>query len=198
MTKRNKIIIITVAAILAVAIIIGLVFLLKGNSSNPTGSTPDDSSSVVSTVEKPSENVSETDNKEEIAKDDSALTIEDIEAERGKEISVPIELKNNPGIAASAIEFKYDTDKLEYIGYTPGEVFENYRFIEKEDSVWFTNIENGDVKKDGIIFYLKFKVKNDAVLGGTEIKIDVNDESFVNFDEEFVNLKGGNAVVTIK
>lgn len=199
MTKKSKIIIITVAAVLAVAVIVGLVFLLK--DTNPTGgATPTDVTSSVSSevTSKPSKNVAETVEKIDVSKEDLSITVEDIVAERGKEILVPITINKNPGIMASAIEFKYNTDKLTYIGYTEGEVFENYYFKETEDSVCFSNIENADSKKSGVLFNLKFKVKDDAVLGDTEIKVNVTNESFINYDEEFIKVDVGNAIVNIK
>lgn len=200
MTKRKKIIIITVASILAVAVIVGLVFLLTNNSSAPGSATPTDvESSISSEVDSgPSKNVEEKVEKIEVKKDATSITVENIEAKRGKEISVPIILNNNPGIAASAIEFLYNTDKLTYTGYEEGEVFEDYYFFETKNSLRFSNIENGDSKKTGVMFTLKFKVKEDAVLGDTEIKVNINDESFANFDEEFVKVEGGNAAITIK
>lgn len=185
MSKKSKIIIIVVAAVLVVAIITGLVIFLSGNDSDNTSSSP-------------TNNVEEIVEKIEIDKDDVSLTVNDIETGRGKTFVVPVMLNNNPGIAASAIEFLYNTDKLTYVGYEEGEVFENYHFKTTGKSIQFSNIENGDSKKTGLMFNLKFRVKDDAVLGDTEIKVNVTKESFINFDEEFIIVKGGNAVVTIK
>lgn len=199
MTKQKKTIIITVAAILAIALFLGLTFLLKNSNSTPNNNTFNNSSTAVtsSIVNDATQNNS-NENNSVINKPDSSVTVENIETSRGKEILVPVVLKNNPGIMASAFEINYNTDVLEYNGYTEGDVFENYKFIEKENSIFFTNIENGDVKKDGVIFNLKFKVKENASLGDTKIDINITNQSFVNYNEEFVNLNGGNAIVTIK
>lgn len=238
MNKKTKITIITIASILVIAIIVGLVVLLslgdnsskKGNPANSPISESqvvsefvdsETSSNIVSdestdsnVSEKPdtssknqssttskkdeNKNIKESVEKVEINKDSPSLTVDDIETTAGKTIKVPFYLNENPGIMTCAIEILYNSDKLTYIGYDEGKVFSNYTFYEKNDSLWFHNLENNDTKKTGVMFYLNFKVKEDAVLGDTEIKINITDESFVNFDEEFVKFKGGNSVVTIK
>lgn len=199
MSKKNKIIIISAAAALIIAIIVGLIFLLPGDNGGTTSSTPSSDIQSTEVTSKPSKNVEETVEKIEIDKDDTSVTVDDIETARGNTFSIPITLNNNPGISSSAIEFLYNTDKLVYLGYEEGNVFENYYFKQTEDSIQFINIEEGDIKKNGLLFKLKFRVKDDAVLGDTEVKINVNDECFVNMEEKFVTgVKGGNSVITIK
>lgn len=201
MTKKTKIILISIASLLAVAIAVALIFLRPENTSDTTAQSSANSSavSVSEKVESNSkENVKETVSKESVSSDKAGVGIDDMTAERGKTIRVPVSISNNPGIAASALKINYNGEKLTYIGYDEGEVFENYYFKEEKNAILFTNVENSDSKKNGVMFYLKFKVKDDAVLGDTEIKVDATNESFVNFDEEFVKVGAGNAVITIK
>lgn len=204
MTKKAKIAIILTATILAAAAAVILVITLGGKDNNaPTGSESSTVSSSTDTENSSSrvsssENAPENFEKHEASPDSTSVTVDDVDAQRGQKISVPIMLNNNPGIAASAFEIKYNTAKLEYVGYTEGEVFENYFFKEMPDSICFSNIENGDSHKTGVMFTLEFNVKDDAVLGDTEIEINIDDESFINFDEEFIKVEGSNAIVTIK
>lgn len=205
MTKKTKIILIAIASLLAVAIAVALIFLRPQNTADTnsqlssvsvTDSEVTDSSQKVESDTK--ENVKETVSKQSVSSDKAGVGIDDITAERGKTISVPVTISNNPGIAASALKINYNGEKLTYVGYDEGEVFENYYFKEEKNAILFTNIENEDSKKNGVMFYLKFKVKDNAVLGDTEIKVDATNESFVNFDEEFVKVGAGNAIITIK
>lgn len=167
-------------------------------TQSKTETTASKTESNVSSKPRTSTNVKEEVKKESVNKDDTSITVDDIETAPGKKITVPVMLNKNPGIAASVFEIQYNVDKLEYVGYKEGEVFENYYFKELDESLAFSNIENGDTTKTGVMFYLEFKVKDDAVLGDTEIKLNVTDESFMNFNEEFIKVSGGNAIVSIK
>ncbi len=191
MTKKQKNITIIIASILALALVGVIIFFSLQNNGSNTPSKDDNS-------EKPTSNVSETVSKTEVNNEELSLTFDDVKAKKGSTVEVPVRLNHNPGIAASAIEITYNGDKLTYLGYDKGEVFENYHFTQAENSIRFSNIEDKDSKKSGIMFTLKFQVSEDAVEGDTEVKVNITDESFINFDEEFIKVSGGNAIVTIE
>jgi len=209
MNKKTKIIVVSSLAVVIAALLVGLgILIFSGNSDNDTSSKNSSATSEVTSEktetpiferEETTPNEDENVEKIEINKNEASITVEDDETKRGETIEVPITLNKNPGIAASALEIQYNTHKLTYVGYEEGEVFENYMFKEGKDALYFSNIENGDTTKNGVIFTLKFKVKEDAAIGKTEIKINAKEnESFMNFDYKAQNLAVGNAIINIK
>ncbi len=198
MTKKTKIILIVIASLLVIGIAAALIFFKPGDTKKPINSEISSTSSLQNEESVSSETASKTSSSsnQEPAKEGN-VGIENITAERGKTISVPVNISNNPGIMASALKIEYDSQKLTYIGYDEGEVFENYLFKEEKDGILFSNIENKNSTKNGVMFYLKFKVKDNAQLGDSDIKVNATDESFVNFDEEFVKVSAGQAKITI-
>lgn len=197
MTKKTKIILIAIASLFIIAIVAALIFFKPEDTKNPQNSEISSTSSLQKEELVSSETASTTSSSnQEVAKEGN-VGIENITTERGKTISVPVNISNNPGIMASALKIEYDSQKLTYIGYDEGEVFENYLFKEEKDGLLFSNIENKNSTKNGVMFYLKFKVKDNAQLGDSDIKVNATDESFVNFDEEFVKVSAGQAKITI-
>ncbi len=178
MTKKSKILIISVASLLVAFLLAGIAYLVFFKEKTPN-------------------NIPETVSKISVDTDELSISADDINAKPGETIIVPIKLNHNPGIMASALEIEYNGDKLTYDGFEKGDVFKTHRIIEKEDRLIFTNLEDKNSKKSGTIVKLKFKVRKKAVAGQTEIKVNVTDESFVNFKEKFIKIPSGNAIVTI-
>jgi len=210
MSKKSKIILISALALLLAALIAVLgIVIFGGKDNNDKDSASSVDSKTESTVSKtdtpaiydreettPNEN--ENVSKIEIDKTKPSVTVENYETALGKTIEIPVKINNNPGISSAALEIQYNTHKLKYMGYDEGEVFEDYRFVDAKDCLYFINAEGKNVDKNGILFTLKFKVKDDAAIGNTEIKIKAKDESFATIDEEFVDIAAGNAIITIK
>lgn len=59
------------------------------------------------------------------------------------------------------------------------------------------SIEDGDVKKDGTLAYLNFKIK-DGAAGKSEIKAICGENSVCNYDEKAISVKTENGTVTVK
>ena len=93
-------------------------------------------------------------------------------------------------------EIDYDATALEYTGYKQGKLFSDFMFNNETGKIKFITIANGDVKKDGVLVYLEFKVidKNKTV----PIKVTVNSDSIANHNEEYVPVKTQNGSIKIK
>ena len=128
----------------------------------------------------------------------ATITMDDCEASRGEKITVPVYINNNPGIAASAFSITFNSEKLKFTGYRNGDVFSSCTIKSQGNQISYATVENGDVIKSGVLFYLDFKVKRHAKKGPTEIYTNIDRKCFCNYDEEYVDCYGSNAEITIK
>lgn len=105
------------------------------------------------------------------------------EAEPGDEISLTVDISDNPGIAAFTMTVTYDEERLElnkvkHTGMGGG------TWLVNEDSVgWFAF---HDYDYDGELLKLTFTVKDDAPNGDAAVSIGYTDGNIGNFDEETV------------
>ncbi len=91
------------------------------------------------------------------------ITISNKTALPGEEVTIDINISNNPGIMAMAFCITYDSDALEYTGYTKG-YLSKYTVKNHSDKghISFVNDESSDKSNNGKILSVKFKAKNDA------------------------------------
>ena len=127
---------------------------------------------------------------------DAVIIVGSVKGEVGKKVSVPVSIKNNPGIMAMLLEFKYDNAVLKYKGYTQGDFLTEYQFNDDNGTLRFLNLEDGDVKKDGVLVNLEFEIltKTDK----TDITINVADDAIANYNQDLIAVKGVNGEVKIK
>lgn len=129
--------------------------------------------------------------------DTTTVAIEDVSGKVGDTVKVPVKMYKNPGIMAYILNFEYDTAVLEYKGYKEGDFLTDYSFNAKDGVLTFVNVENDDVKEDGTMFYIEFKIL-DSKASSTEIKLNLTGEDAANINEQFVALSADNGTVTIK
>lgn len=171
MSKKNLIIIISSVAaglILLGALGIWLVHIFKsGNGSAGKGGTP-------------------------------VISVGSVTASPGKTVKIPVNFKNNPGAMGFFIEFEYDANVLEYLSTDKGELLTDCTAAEAgSGKLKLVSVEDGDVKKDGTLAYLNFKIK-DGASGKAEIKAICGENSVCNYDEKAISVKTENGTVTVK
>jgi len=127
----------------------------------------------------------------------AVISVESVSAKVGDTVKIPVKISGNKGFMGFLLEFQYDNEALKYDGYDKGDVITDYEFSDNDGTLSFVCIENDDVKKNGTLVYLKFKVL-DTKKNSAEIKVNVNKESFANSNEEYVVFNGKNGTVTIK
>lgn len=126
------------------------------------------------------------------------ISVGSVSAETGKNIKVPVSFKGNPGAMGFFIEFEYNADALEYLSFEKGELLTDCEVAKAEDGkLKLVSVEDGDIKKDGNLAYLSFKVK-DGASGSSEIKAICGENSVCNYDEKAISVKTENGTVTVK
>ncbi len=122
------------------------------------------------------------DNTTEVPKDGASVEKKEI-------ITVPVLLKENPGVNAGFVEYSYDSSVFTYVDYDEGEVFDNYSVnpTNGKIAVLFEKNNSSDGKvidtdKTGRLITLKFTVNEKAKAGTYEIKVTKNE--FASADEK--------------
>ena len=128
---------------------------------------------------------------------DATISVEDVSAKKGQVIKVPVKIEKNPGIMACMLQFEFDTNSLEYLGYEQEGFFSQYQDHAEGNSVNIIMLSDGDVTKDGTILSLKFTVK-DTAAASSAIKVSAKDAGVGNLAEEWLEPKFVNGTVTVK
>ena len=104
---------------------------------------------------------------------DVVVKVPATKAKNNDTISIPVFINNNPGFYAATLAFEYDSSALTYTGYEEGDVLDQYELNPQKGkiSVLINNSENKDVKKDGTLMSLKFKVKKASSDGKYDVTI---------------------------
>ena len=138
------------------------------------------------------------------------LSPEEIVLNRGKEFEVTLGLDQATDVWGILAAVNYDTDTLELLGYTCGDIFTEAQFTAQNDrtaapyKLLATLDEIGTTSADGSFVTLKFKVKEDAaekatfisletleVVGeNTSIPVDKGDETRMAVDETAPVIEG--------
>lgn len=122
------------------------------------------------------------------AKDKGVIEAPSIEVNAGDVFELPIELISNPGVAAMSLNLTYDTDKLELISVSDGQILGSSTFLSGKDMSAVPYTLNWDDLSDanntgtGTLASLFFKAKDNA-FGSTDVAVAVNQSS--TFDIEF-------------
>jgi hypothetical protein len=115
------------------------------------------------------------------------------QVKRGEEFSVPVSIQGNPGIAGASFVFQYDAGQLELTGFdSEGDIFAD-GLIENPTAniVGYLTFPN-DKKEDGVLFNVRFKVRENAEPGNCDISISPKDGHATNL----VNAKAEAVPVT--
>ena len=142
-----------------------------------------------------------------VAVDDAVITLSSKTAIPNNNVTVDISIKNNPGILAMAFCVEYDADVFEYVDYTQG-YLTDYTITNHSDKgyVSFVSAEDSNVKTNGIILSLNFKVKATAENGDYVFEMKNNNpekygnslhNSFANASEQFIVPSVVNGVITV-
>lgn len=137
-------------------------------------------------------------NKSEAAsKSNTVITVASAEGSAGDTVKLPVKVSGNPGIMALLIDFKFDAEQLQYVGFEKGKIFSDYETSDDEGIVRLMCIENEDVKGNGEIITLEFKIIGEKK-GKTEVSVVLEENSICNYEEELISAKGKNGTVKIK
>lgn len=123
-----------------------------------------------------------------------SLTTVAFAAERGQTVEVTFTASGNPGFAALAANFNYDSNVLEYVSATP-----NLAGL-KVNSKMMTYFGSEDVTGDIALCTVTFKVKDNAAFGTYNVSATVDSNSTFNYDYSPVSfaITGGSVTVECK
>jgi hypothetical protein len=113
----------------------------------------------------------------------------------GDTFTVPVSISGNPGFAGAAFTLSFDPAALELVSISDtGSIFEGNLYTDLSSaSAGFFAITYGDEEEvegvevangNGVLFYVAFKVVDDAVSGTYDIDIALKDASANNFVDE--------------
>lgn len=129
------------------------------------------------------------------------ISVENVSAKVGKEVEVKVKLENNPGITSMRLILDYDKDALTMTGFEFGEALAsmNRASSEKYTSPYSFSMYSAtqDLKDNGIIAVIRFRVNYNARNGNYKINIsyDAADIFNMNDDNIGVNVKAGSVYV---
>ncbi len=113
------------------------------------------------------------------------------EAPFGKEVTIPVSVKNNPGMFIGIFDVSYDASVLEYVGFEAAtEVFGENAYVyavkvqDGKVQLYFENDVKADVTASGVLGNLKFVVVEDDVLVGETLEVSITgaDENILNYE----------------
>lgn len=168
--SKKKIIAIAAAAAAAIALIAGLAVYLNSVFKSDKGETKSA---------------------------EATITVESVSAKAGKTVKVPVKITGNPGAMGFFLKFEYDAESLEYISFEKGGLLTDCEVANENGSIKLISVEENDVKKDGVLVYLTFKVR-DGASGSSEIKLICDDNSVCNYNEENIKINAVSGKVTVE
>lgn len=128
------------------------------------------------------------------ADDSYIVKADDIYAKQGETVTVPLKLSNNKGLMGFKISIKYPANQLVLTDVSSGSLTANglfnttitdyYSVKGKFDVVWS---DNAEVKDDGTLFIMTYKVKESSDDGEYNISVTYNQED--TFNEKFEDVK---------
>ncbi len=126
----------------------------------------------------------------------AVIAIENVEAEAGKTVRVPITITDNPGFMGMLLQLQYDSDVLEYINIEQNGLFTDCDASDANGVVTLVDLENGDITGSGTLVYVNFKVKKGAS-GTSDLTLNIDENGVCNYEEKVIPCKAQNGVVTI-
>lgn len=117
----------------------------------------------------------------------------------GGTVNVTVSVANNPGIVTAALDVDYDSEKLELIAVTNGDILPDGSLSSSYSDPYTLrwNAVNSNVTANGVLATLTFKVKDDVVLGDTPITLTYDADNVYNADLDNVKFNVIDGVVTI-
>ncbi|MBR7133919.1 MAG: hypothetical protein IKD04_10360 [Clostridia bacterium] len=112
------------------------------------------------------------------------IKIDTVSGVTGNSVLVAVRIKDNPGIMAITVSITYNSKALTYEKFYLGNVIEDYTVVAHPDKniIRFVNCESSDINKDGVLLYLRFKIKEDAEAELHEIGLEYSEGDFCNWD----------------
>lgn len=117
------------------------------------------------------------------------------EAERADEITLTVDLKNNPGICAFSLSVVYDSSRLSLLSLEHAKISSNELWtINGTNATW---LSFDDTNYEGTILTAKFRVLDNAPAGEAAVSVSFGKGDIGNYAEEAVDFSVTAAAVTV-
>ncbi len=160
-------------------------FTVSGFNSSTAGTK-----TVTVSYEGKTTSFSVTVNRNNIETNAPQVVLTDAESMAGKEVTIELLIKNNPGIAGLAVSLKYDENVLTLKDTVKGNLFSG--FTAGKNFAWD---ESSDVTADGVLASFTFVIADGAAVGDYEIQVVTR--SCTNEDLDDVELASVNGKVSV-
>ena len=105
----------------------------------------------------------------------------------GSTVSVPVSIEKNPGFAVFSFAIDYDKTALTFAGVTTAPMLDDGAMSISNNLINWTSTKN--ITGDGVLFYLNFKVSENATLGSYPITVGLRSNSAWYFRDEWGNAR---------
>ena len=121
-----------------------------------------------------------------VTEESAQLIMSDSESLAGKDVSVTLLIKNNPGIAGLAVSLKYDESVLTLKNTENGGLFSG--FTAAKNFAWD---ESNDIFADGVLATFTFEVAENTQAGNYDIEVRIRSCTNENLDDvELLTISG--------
>lgn len=148
--------------------------------------------------------IEEDDNEDEVY-ENPTIVVDNVSAKAGEDVSVSIELHNNPGILGMLVSFEYDETVMKLVDVQNGNVFSKsngYTFMGPKNkssgcrASWYT-LDEVSTKSNGTIVTLCFETLDTASSSTYAIKVKYNKDDVLG-EEDSIDLDIENGKIIIK
>ncbi len=131
-----------------------------------------------------------------------AYLVSSVYGKAGGTVSVTVSIENNPGLSAAAFSVKYDATKVTLQSAKSGSVlkgfsYKDYQFSSVCKVSFSDDSTTKDIKTNGILVTLTFKLLGIFTSGSTVITVTPDDSNTYNVGFEEVTIKAATGKITI-
>lgn len=142
------------------------------------------------------------------AQDNSIITIDSMSCENNEDILINVSITNNPGIVAFNFNVNFDKTKFLPISLDKRNEFENIVSSLDDTNINISEIDNikvqwdsptlSNITNNGILFSIKFRVKQNALLGNSVISLTYDSGDIINSNLEDIICNVNNGIINIQ
>lgn len=121
------------------------------------------------------------------AAENPVIEIGTVAAYKESVVTLPMSIRNNPGIVSMYLEVSYDTSRLELIEVFDQGLLKDPSFGNNFTSVpvainWDGSVLSQNITQDGTVAMLQFQVLDDAPIGFAEVTVSYGQNGILNRD----------------
>lgn len=133
---------------------------------------------------------------------EGVFQLSDASGKPGETVSVTVQMTENPGIIAAALEIEYDRDVLRLVNSEDGKVLKEPVFSDSLDKnpyyvSWNDALAARNNTDTGTLVTLTFEILEDAQPGQTELQLTFDDNAVFDWNLENVSFSVRNGAVTV-